>query len=582
MSTLRRPPGAPQVTVLALVGDDGAWMDESILSVLSQRGCEVELVLVDAGTSPSVWGRCQSYAEADPRITCVETRPRTGANSDLWRAGRDASHGEFLLFLTLRDLLAPDALVVLYAAAVREAAECAVGRHLVTTSQATTSMDIAWKHVPTNESHGATNGAHEPGLLGVRRSRAALVRSETVGDLDLVPGEGLLDAHGTVTVSLLLRFSRVVALDAITWIRRSDTLKTWEDQVNELLESENVTADRLLETGSADLWKGFWRSSLDAHLRPVLTDIVARAAGATVSPELRRRIRNFLLRRDAEEWQRLQPRLRAAFSLLAEGDADLVPVVWRLWDAREGEHSLQDLKRRARLLDRLARSRFVDELALSRYYAELLIRPAAQLDLDDPTILELADALRVQRNGDRLSVEIRDPSSRELALHEALICSDPNLFNPAFPLPETLSCYSVIPVDGRLELLLLVPSGVVLDADVVFTAEGSADVHGSATRRPESGHWVLNSPIEDFEPDADYSVSVQISGPKANGLASVELIHGADRSVQTEAEHLAVVADQTSRSLTIRRRVMEKRRLLGRNQRLSVAEDGGRGARDAA
>ncbi|PRZ18893.1 hypothetical protein [Nesterenkonia sandarakina] len=582
MSTLRRPLGAPQVTVLAVVGDDGAWMDESILSVLSQRGCEVELVLLDGGASPSVWDRCLSHADADPRVSCVAAAATVGSTADQWRVGRDASHGEFLLFLTLRDLLAPDALVVLYAAAVREAAQCAVGRHLVTTSQATTSMDIAWKHVPVNDSHGATNAVHEPGLLGVRRTRAALLKAETVEQLDLIPGEGLLDAHGTVTVSLLLQLSRVAALDAVTSIRRSNASDSWEDQVTTLLESENATADLLLDTGSVELWKGFWRGSLDAHLRPVLTDVVTRAAGATVSPELRRQIRNFLLRRDADEWQRLQPRLRAAFSLLAEGDADLVPVVWRLWDAREGENSVQDLVRRARLLDRLARSRFVDELALSRYYAELLIRPAAQLDLDDPTILELADALRVQRNGDRLSVEIRDPSSRELALHEALICSDPTLFNPPFPLPETLTCYSVMPVQGRLELLLLVPAGVVLDADVVFAAEESTDVHGSVTRRPESGHWVLASAIEDFEPDADYSVSVQISGPKARGVASLELIHGAERSIQTDAEHLTIAADQASRSLTVRRRVMEKRRMLSKKPRLSVPEADGRGARDAA
>lgn len=572
MSTLRRPLDAPDITVLAVVGADGAWMDESILSVLSQQGCEVELVLVDGGAPPPVWDRCLSRAEVDPRVRCVEAGATMRSPADLWRAGRDASRGEFLLFLTLRDLLAPDSLVVLYAAAIREAAQCAVGRHLVATSQATSSMDIAWKHVPMNESHGATNIVHQPGLLGVRRSRAALLKVETVGELDLIPGEGLLDAHGTVTVSLLLQLSRVVALDAITWIRRSNTLTTWEDHVNELLEWENATADRLLETGSAELWKGFWRSSLDAHLRPVLTDIMARTAGATVSPELRRQIRNFLLRRDADEWQRLQPRLRAAFSLLAEGDADLVPVVWRLWDARDREYSVQDLKRRAKLLDRLARSRFVDGLALSRCYAELLIRPGAQLDLDGATLIELSETLRVQRNGDRLSVEMRDPSPRELALHEALICTDPKLFNPPFPLPETLTCYSVIPREGCLEMLILVPSGVLLDDDVLFAADGVKDIKGTATRLFESGQWVLSCVIEDFEPDTDYSAIVPITAPGARSAARLELIHGAERSIQTGVEHLSIQADATTRTLTVSRKMMEKRGRPGKNQQGSVAE----------
>lgn len=565
--------GTPDISVIALVGDHGPWLDESVLSVLSQPGCRLELVLVDHGAPASVWKRCLEHADSDARVRCV--RPGPVSEAERWRLGRDVAEGEYLQFLSLPDLLGPHSLLTLFAAAVRESADAVVGRQLLYTPQETLGAEIAWKHVPLHEKPGASDVYTDPGLLGVRGSRGVLLHAVAARSLDLHPGDGRLDAEGSVGVMLLAKLRRVVAVDAVAWIRRTAPGASWQERMAELLSSENEAADQLLRLSSETLWRSFWRSSLDGHLRPLVADVIAKTRGAVFEPVLRQQLLEYLLRRDRSEWMRLQPRLRAGFSLLAEGEPELVAPAWRMWDAREGVASGADLAKSARLIRRLARSRFADELAVSRYYSELVIRPGAQQDLEDAQILALGKILRLEEHSARVAVELKDPSDRELTLHQALTRNDPDLLNPPGELPRTVVCHSAALSGEQLELRTLLPSGVTLGSGTVVSSHGqSTPVQLTAETSPgePDGHWVIRCAVTALEPDVTYTLKVPLSATKAQASAYVHLSEGAEHWIQTAAETLIVDAETPGSRLRIRRhQLTAAQRWWRRREGLSVS-----------
>lgn len=550
---------APQISFIALVRDDDPWLDESITSVLSQRGCLLELILVDGGASERAWEWCMDHARSDARVRCL--RPESATDAELWRVGRGSAAGEFVLFFSLQDLMAPDSLAVLYAAAVRESGQCAVGRQLVSTVQGTTSADISWKHVPSHQATGASNLTVHPGLLGVRGSRGALIDTATAEALDVVPGERHLDSAGAVTVSLLLSLRRLVAENSITWVQRPRGNTSWSDRAAEVLRWENESADLLLEAGSDELWRNFWRGSVDGHLRPILADLMAKAPGSVMSPPLRHELGTYLLRRDEREWLRLQPRLRVGYSLLAEGDHELVSVVWKLWDDRGAEFSSEQLKRNARLVNRLIHSHFADDLAVSRYYAELVVRAAAKNQLDDAAVSELSNILRYARSSQRLSAELADPSPRELALHQALMSNDPDLLNPPSQLPDVLICLGAVEADGVITLIIEVPETVAPASRIRLSTRESSDapsIQGSATSSEEQGLWMLHCAAQELQVDLDYCVTVPVRGFKAEGWAELRLLRGAEHQILTEDGTLVVGAEAAANRLILRRRELSR------------------------
>ncbi len=566
-------PIPPDVSIIALVGDHGPWLDESVLSVLSQPGCHLELILVDHGAPESVWNRCMEHAASDARVRCL--RPTPVSEAERWRLGRDAAVGQYLQFLLLPDLLGPQSLLTLLAAALRESADAVVGRQLLYTAQETLGAEIAWKHVPLHEKPAASDVNTHPGLLGVRGSRGMLLHATAARSLDLHPGDGRLDVDGSVTVLLLANLRRIVAVDAVAWIRRTVPGSDWQGRMAELLASENASADQVLDLGSQALWRSFWRSSLDGHLRPLVADVIAKTRGAVLGPALRQQLLEYLLRRDRNEWSRLQPRLRAGFSLLAEGEPELVASAWRMWDVREGAASEAGLAKGARLVRRLARSRFADDLAVSRYYSELVIRPAAKQDLQDAQILALAKILRLGEHSPRVAVELNEPSDRELTLHQALTLNDPDLLNPPGELPAIVVCHSATRSGDQLELRTLLPSGVRLGPGAVVSSHGgSTPVQFDAETAAEEadGHWVIRCAVEALEPDVTYSITVPLSATKAQASAHVHLGDGAEHWIPTAAETLLVDAETPGSRLMLRRhRLTAAQRWWRRREELSAS-----------
>ncbi|MBP3426388.1 MAG: glycosyltransferase family 2 protein [Rikenellaceae bacterium] len=101
----------PRISVIIPVYRAEEYLAQSLDSVLAQRGCDFEIVLVNDGSpdrSPEI---CREYAARDARIRLLD-KPNGGVSSAR-NMGLDAATGEWILFLDADDWLAPDAFVTL-------------------------------------------------------------------------------------------------------------------------------------------------------------------------------------------------------------------------------------------------------------------------------------------------------------------------------------------------------------------------------------------------------------------------------------------------------------------------------------
>ena len=95
-------PAAPRVSVVMPVYNSAAHMQRPIESVLAQSLTDLELILVDDGSSDDSWAMMERYAAADPRISVVRLARNEGVaaarNEALQRA-----RGEYIAFLDSDD-----------------------------------------------------------------------------------------------------------------------------------------------------------------------------------------------------------------------------------------------------------------------------------------------------------------------------------------------------------------------------------------------------------------------------------------------------------------------------------------------
>ena len=81
-------------------------------SVLSQSFGEVQLIVVDAGSTDHTAAIATEFTRLDPRVLLLTSR-RSGDEDAALRLGADRASGEYLLLLSADDVLTPQALAVL-------------------------------------------------------------------------------------------------------------------------------------------------------------------------------------------------------------------------------------------------------------------------------------------------------------------------------------------------------------------------------------------------------------------------------------------------------------------------------------
>lgn len=114
-----------RVSIVAPVFNAAKFLDACIGSVLAQTTPAWELILVDDGSTDDGVRVCERYAQLDARIRLL-SQPNSGPSAARNNGVRAAS-GEFVTFLDADDLLFPNALENLLAAADEHAADMVLG-----------------------------------------------------------------------------------------------------------------------------------------------------------------------------------------------------------------------------------------------------------------------------------------------------------------------------------------------------------------------------------------------------------------------------------------------------------------------
>ena len=88
------------------------FLDKCVDSVISQHYRDLEIILVDDGSTDGSGERCDEYSKKDNRIKVIHKK--NGGLSDARNAGIDVAQGDFITFIDSDDFILPDYIEYLY------------------------------------------------------------------------------------------------------------------------------------------------------------------------------------------------------------------------------------------------------------------------------------------------------------------------------------------------------------------------------------------------------------------------------------------------------------------------------------
>jgi glycosyltransferase involved in cell wall biosynthesis len=113
------------VSIVVPVFNAEPFLERCVRSVLSQSYRDLELILVDDGSTDRSAALCNGYCQADKRVRLI--CQSNGGPSAARNAGLRQACGEFLYFLDADDEMSPDALAILLDLAVEHKADWIAG-----------------------------------------------------------------------------------------------------------------------------------------------------------------------------------------------------------------------------------------------------------------------------------------------------------------------------------------------------------------------------------------------------------------------------------------------------------------------
>ena len=93
------------ISVIVPVYNVEAYLDRCVASITSQDFNNLEIILVDDGSTDASAKMCDAYAAADTRIKVIHKQ--NGGLSDARNAGIDIAHGEYIAFIDSDDFILP-------------------------------------------------------------------------------------------------------------------------------------------------------------------------------------------------------------------------------------------------------------------------------------------------------------------------------------------------------------------------------------------------------------------------------------------------------------------------------------------
>lgn len=97
----------PVFSIVIPIYNTKQYLARCVASVLHQTFSNIEILLVDDGSTDGSAALCDAYAQQDSRVSVIHKE--NGGLSDARNAGIDAAAGSYILFLDSDDYLEPDA-----------------------------------------------------------------------------------------------------------------------------------------------------------------------------------------------------------------------------------------------------------------------------------------------------------------------------------------------------------------------------------------------------------------------------------------------------------------------------------------
>ena len=122
----------PTVSIIVPIYNAQAHLEETVNSLLAQTYRELEIVLVNDGSTDKSPEICRSFAEKDSRVKVINKQ--NGGSVAARRTGRENSTGEYVMFADADDWYSGDAVQVLMTAIEKEGADIAIARFIFVNS----------------------------------------------------------------------------------------------------------------------------------------------------------------------------------------------------------------------------------------------------------------------------------------------------------------------------------------------------------------------------------------------------------------------------------------------------------------
>ena len=112
------------ISIIVPVYNVQDYLDKCVKSIVSQTYQDLEILLVDDGSTDSSGALCDGWKEKDDRIKVIHKK--NGGLSDARNAGIEIASGAYFMFVDSDDTIAPDAVETMHRAAVVNGCEIAV------------------------------------------------------------------------------------------------------------------------------------------------------------------------------------------------------------------------------------------------------------------------------------------------------------------------------------------------------------------------------------------------------------------------------------------------------------------------
>lgn len=304
----------PLVSVVVPVHDVVDYLDECVGSILLQTHTDLDVVLVDDGSTDGSEALCDAWAARDPRVRVVHQAAQ--GSSVARNVGIDTARGEWLTFADSDDVLSPDLVATLLSAVEGTGAEIALGEHVEFES----GEEVLF--TPGSSVTVSPAAAETMQVMCVRPQWgpvAKLLRRDLLVDGPRFP-EGLLHQDLAFTPRVFGRATLVARTDAVVYGYRQRRGSVTETVRRVALSPDLVT---------------ILRGNIELARKTTATPEFARYLDAY----LRHAVRQLERISDADAWRRNEPYVRACRELLrdhldeaaATGAVDPVTrATWRL------------------------------------------------------------------------------------------------------------------------------------------------------------------------------------------------------------------------------------------------------------